>query len=123
MDRGFSGIGTYRIAVLTAEQLDADRLVLDLGVVRDIARVTVNGMDCGIAWTAPFRVDVTAGLRAGDNVVEVEIATPWRNRLIAEAEAPTGAIFAPMTGVFEPTAEPLPAGLEGPVELFAESTL
>lgn len=122
--RGFSGIGTYRIAVpLTADQLDADRLVLDLGVVRDIAQVTVNGTDCGIAWTAPFRVDVTAALRAGDNVVEVEVATPWRNRLIAEAEAPTGAIFAPMTDVFEPTAEPLPAGLEGPVELFADSTL
>jgi hypothetical protein len=120
--RGFSGIGTYRIAVpLTAEQLDADRLGLDLGVVRDIARVTVNGMECGIAWTAPFRVDATAALRAGDNVVEIEVATPWRNRLIAEAEAPTGAIFAPMTEVFEPTAEPLPAGLEGPVELFAES--
>ena len=121
--RGFSGIGTYRLEVaLTAGQLEADRLVLDLGTVRDVARVTVNGGDCGIAWTPPFRVDITAAAHAGGNVVEVEVATPWRNRLIAEAGAPSGDILAPMTAVFEPTADPLPAGLSGPVVLIAEST-
>lgn len=120
--RGFSGVGTYRLDVaLTAEQLEADRLLLDLGTVRDIARVVVNGNDCGIAWTPPFRVDVTAAVRAGDNRIEVEVANPWRNRLIAEAAAPSGEIFAPMTAVFEPTAEPLPAGLAGPVVLIATS--
>jgi hypothetical protein len=49
------------------------------------------------------------------------VATPWRNRLIAEARRPSGEIFAPMTAVFEPTAEPLPAGLEGPVRLVTEN--
>ena len=121
--RGFSGIGTYRLEIaMTAEQLEADRLLLDLGTVRDLARVTVNGADCGIAWTPPFRVDVTSALRPGGNIVEVEVATPWRNRLIAEAGAPSGRILAPMTAVFEPTADPLPAGLSGPVVLVAEST-
>ena len=88
--------------------------------MRDLARVTVNGTDCGIAWTPPFRVDVTAAVRTGSNLVEVEVATPWRNRLIAEAADPSGEVFAPMTGVFETTAEPLPAGLVGPVRLHAE---
>ena len=73
---------------MTAEQLEADRLLLDLGTVRDLARVTVNGADCGVAWTPPFRVDVTAALRPGGNIVEVEVVTPWRNRLIAEAADP-----------------------------------
>ncbi len=100
---------------LTERQLEADRSSLDLGTVRDIARVIVNGVDCGVAWTPPFRVDVTAALRAGGNIVEVEVATPWRNRLIAEAGAPSGEVLAPMTAVFEPTARPLPAGLAGPV--------
>ena len=89
--RGFSGIGTYRLEIaMTAEQVEADRLLLDLGTVRDLARVTVNGADCGIAWTPPFRVDVTSALRPGGNIVEVEVATPWRNRIIAEAGAPSG---------------------------------
>ena len=63
---------------------------LDSATVRDIARVSFNGVDCGMAWTAPFRVDVTAAVRAGLNTLEVQVATPWRNRLIAEAAAPTG---------------------------------
>ena len=77
-------------------------------------------MDCGIAWTAPFRVDVTAAVVTGSNELDVEVATPWRNRLIAEASAPSGEISAPMTEVFEPDAEPLPAGLGGPVALVVE---
>lgn len=120
--RGVSGIGTYRLAAqLSAEQIEADRLVLDLGIVRDIARVTVNGIDCGVCWTSPFRVVVTGALRAGDNLIEIEVATPWRNRLIAEAAMPSNEIFAPMAAVFEASAEPLPAGLAGPVQLIAES--
>ncbi|MET0974753.1 MAG: glycosyl hydrolase [Leifsonia sp.] len=120
--RGFSGVGTYRLEfTLSAAQLAGDRLILELGQVRDIARVTVNGRECGVAWTSPFRVDVTTAVGL-DNVLEVEVATPWRNRLIAEASGPTGEIFAPMTSVFEPTARPLPAGLAGPVAIIAESS-
>jgi hypothetical protein len=116
--RRFSGIGVYRHEFrLTEQEAAAPRLSLDLGTVRDLARVVVNGTECGIAWTAPFRVDVGAAVRVGLNVVEVEVATPWRNRLIAEAAAPSGAVFAPMTEVFDPAAEPLPAGLAGPVTL------
>jgi hypothetical protein len=48
--------------------------------------------------------------------------TPWRNRLIAEASAPTGELFEPMTTVFEASAEPLDAGLAGPVVLRRASS-
>ncbi|MFE5673219.1 glycosyl hydrolase [Agromyces sp. NPDC056523] len=118
--RGFSGIGSYRLEVeFEPHQLDAEQLEVDLGGVHDIARVTVNGAECGIAWTAPLRVDVTAALRQGRNRLEIDVATPWRNRLIAEATAPSGELLDPMTRVFEPTASPLAAGLEGPVSLVA----
>ena len=62
-------------------------LVAEVG---DIARVRVNGVDCGVLWTAPFRVDVTQALRPGRNVVELDVANAWMNRLIAEAATPTG---------------------------------
>ncbi|WP_341995961.1 glycoside hydrolase [Microbacterium sp. LWH7-1.2] len=118
--RSFSGTAVYRAGFTLSSRPLGDRVWLDLGRVRDIARVLVNGVDCGIAWTAPFRVEVTYAVRGGDNTIEVEVATPWRNRLIAEAGRLSGEIFAPMTGVFEPSAEPLPAGLAGPVELHIE---
>jgi hypothetical protein len=50
------------------------------------------------------------------------VANPWRNRLIAEAVRRSGEIFAPMTEVFEPSAEPLPAGLAGPVIVLFENS-
>lgn len=112
---GFSGMGTYRTEVIL--DVRPARAVLELAQVRDIARVTVNGIECGVAWTPPFRVDVSAAVRVGINTVEIEVANPWRNRLIAEAAEPSGEIFAPMTAVFEPDAAPLPAGLAGPVRL------
>ena len=119
----FSGSGTYALTfTLTERQLGADRYLVDLGIVRDIARVIVNDVDCGVAWTPPFRVEVTAALRVGGNVIRVEVATPWRNRLIAEAGAPGGEVLEAMTAVFEASARPLPAGLAGPVSLVAEST-
>lgn len=116
--RGFSGTGTYRTTVDLDIPTDAARVEIDLGDVRDIARVTLNGFECGIAWTPPFRVDATHAARSGLNTIEVHVANPWRNRLIAEATAPSGAIFEPMTKVFEPDAEPLPAGLAGPVRVI-----
>ena len=111
----------YRAEFEVAEPHAGARVWIDLGRVHDIARVVVNGVDCGVAWTAPFRVDATPAVREGANTIEVEVATPWRNRLIAEARRPSAQIFAPMTAVFEPTAEPLPAGLEGPVRLVTEN--
>ena len=112
--RGFSGTAVYEHEfTLASGHLDGGSMTLELAEVRDIARIVFNGLDCGIVWTAPFEVDVSAAVRTGANRLEVHVATPWRNRLIAEAARPTGQVFAPMTQVFEPTAEPLPAGLRG----------
>ena len=113
--RGFSGTAVYRHDFTLPEDdlRHGAAATLELGAVRDIARVLLNGIDCGIVWTAPFDVDVSAALRAGTNHLEVHVATPWRNRLIAEAAHASGEIFAPMVEVFEATAVPLPGGLQG----------
>jgi hypothetical protein len=115
---GFAGTGTYRTEVEVPEPTDA---VLVLGDVGDLARVRVNGVDCGVAWTPPFRVDVGAAFRPGVNVVEIDVATAWMNRLIAEAGSPTGGLFAPVAGVYAPDAPVRPAGLVGPVSLATDA--
>lgn len=119
--RAFSGTAVYRARLTAPDTGTPVRTELDLGAVHGVARVRVNGRDCGIAWTDPYRVDVTEAWRAGENEMEVEVAVPWRNRLIAEAENPTGELFAPMTQVFAPGAEPRPGGLSGPVTLVVNA--
>jgi hypothetical protein len=120
--RGFSGTGEYRLAFeVDAATAAAHRLLLDLDRVGDIARVTVNDIECGIVWTPPFRADVTAAVRPGRNTLRIAVTNPWRNRLISEASEPTGDVFAPMAAVYEPTAAPLPAGLAGTVTLIVQA--
>jgi hypothetical protein len=119
---GFAGTGAYASTVgVDAAFLRGRRIMAALGEVGDIARVLVNGQDCGITWTSPFETDVTAALRPGRNTVVVEVANAWMNRLIAEARNPTGQIFAPVAEVYEPWADIRPAGLAGPVVLRAYS--
>jgi hypothetical protein len=113
---GFAGTGTYTTEVHLDDPVDGPA-VLDLGDVGDLARVRVNGTDRGIVWTAPWRLDVTGALRPGRNTVEVEVANAWMNRLIAEAQAPTGELFAPVAAVYAADAPVQTAGLTGPVVL------
>jgi hypothetical protein len=82
----FSGTATYR----TTFQLEAEpqRMDLDLGDVRDLVRVAVNGKDLGVWWHPPFVRDVTAALRAGENVLELEVCNTWHNRLVGDEQFP-----------------------------------
>jgi hypothetical protein len=119
-EEGFAGVGVYTGQVdVDAAFLRDRRIMAALGDVGDIARVLVNGVDCGITWTAPFEADVTGALRPGRNAVVVEVANAWMNRLITEARHPTGEIFAPVAAVYEPHAAIRAAGLRGPVMLRA----
>ena len=77
----------------------------------------MNGTDCGIVWTEPFALDVTTAVHEGRNLVEMAVANAWMNRLIAEAQALTGELFAPVAGVYAADAPVQTAGLTGPVVL------
>ena len=61
------------------------RLVLDLGEVKNVARVSVNGRDLGVWWHPPFAHDVTEVLKPGENRVTVRVANLWPNRIIGDA--------------------------------------
>ena len=54
------------------------------GPVGEIAQVRVNGMDCGVAWAPPYRVDVTAALRSGANRIEIIVSNTAANALAAD---------------------------------------
>ncbi|MBI3683166.1 MAG: hypothetical protein HY235_22570 [Acidobacteria bacterium] len=116
--RHFSGIATYRKTVEIPSELfgSGRRLLLDLGDVRVIARVRVNGTEAGISWTPPFRLDITRALRPGVNSLEVEVANTWSNRLTGET-INNGAKIARTNARWSKATPLLPSGLLGPVRI------
>ncbi len=86
----FSGTATYaKDIVVPGAFLTRDRaVVLDLGVVKNIARLRVNDRDFGVLWKPPFRIDVTRALRSGENHIEVRVTNNWPNRLIGDEQLP-----------------------------------
>ena len=81
----YSGIATYR-KIINLGQDPLAKIYLDLGVVHDMARVKINGKDLGVVWCAPWRVEVTGVIKAGDNQVEIEVVNRWANRLIGDRQ-------------------------------------
>ena len=86
----FSGTATYtRDFDLPADLPGARReLWLDLGAVKNLAEVSLNGKSLGILWKPPFRVNVTAAARPGRNTLEIKVTNLWPNRLIGDEQLP-----------------------------------
>ncbi len=79
----YSGIATYRKS-FEYGAVSGKRVYLDLGVVRDAARVRLNGSDLGSVWCAPWRVELTKTLKLGRNELEIDVANSWKNRLLGD---------------------------------------
>ena len=94
---------------------------LDVGEVNNLATVFVNGVNCGVAWTAPYRVEITAALHDGDNELRIEVTNTWANRLIGDQLLPEAKRITWTTAPFRLKGKPLlKAGLMGPVTLKTE---
>jgi alpha-L-rhamnosidase len=72
------------------------------GPVGEVARVKVNGIDCGLAWAPPYRVEISGALGSGSNQIEIIVCNTAANalaadehitRLAAESEARYGRRF------------------------------
>lgn len=104
---GYSGAVRYRRSFrLTAP---ASAATLDLGRVRGTAEVTVNGDPAGVRVCAPYRFDIGAALREGDNELEI---------LICGTLAPYLDEVSPTHFVFQGQRA---SGLYGPVRLLTEA--
>lgn len=89
----FSGSAFYRRTVdLPRPLASGERLVLDLGDVRDFATPTVNGRTFRPLWKPPFELDVTDALAPGATSfsLEVKVTNRWPNRLIGDDFLPEG---------------------------------
>jgi hypothetical protein len=119
----FSGKATYRKTFeVSAPPSSGAGMILDLGKVNDIAVVRLNGQELGTLWMPPYRVDITAAVKSGANQLEVDIINTWNNRLAGDAALPLEQRRTAVTAVTVKKDSPLmPAGLIGPVRLWAAS--
>jgi len=120
----FSGAGTYTKTI----QASADwfkkgsQLWIDLGDVKNLAEVTVNGKNLGVVWHTPYRIDVTSALKPGANEVSIKVINAWVNRLIGDEQpGATKYTFADVKP-YKANSPLVPSGLLGPVAVIRAQT-
>lgn len=87
----YSGIAKYKTSF---DATDLSATILDLGVIKNMAQVTLNGKNLGIIWCAPWQVSIPNGiLKKKGNTLEIEVANTWANRMIGDEQEPDDAEF------------------------------
>jgi hypothetical protein len=76
----FGGTARYRIE-FDAPAAKADDWLLELGEVRESARVKLNGRDVAVAWSIPFQLRVGEYLKPGKNILELAVTNLAANRI------------------------------------------
>jgi len=119
--RYFAGTAVYRTTFEAAAEdiVGNGRILLDLGEVKNIAEVYLNGKSAGVLWKAPFRAEVTSLLQEGTNTLEIKVTNLWANRQIGDVQP---GEKHPVTAIrrFYKASDPLlPSGLLGPARLVS----
>ena len=84
--------------------------------MQNLAKVYVNGINCGVGWTAPFRVDISKAVKEGEGAIRIEVVNTWNNRLVGDSFLPKDKRITSTMYPFKMEGKPLlPAGLLGPV--------
>ena len=122
------GTGVYECTFhLNADELDGKQWQIDLGDVRESARVRLNNVDLGCAWAVPFVLNIPQeALHAGENLLRIEVTNLPANRIatLDRQKIPwrkfedinvvdinyRSSSYADWT--------PVPSGLKGPVRLL-----
>ena len=138
----FSGTATYsKRFAWDKETKSNQRIVLDLGDLKNFAEITLNGKQLPLLWKPPYHLDVTEIIRQGDNDLQVKVTNLWPNRLIGDEllpddrkwngislkewpqwvldgkPSPTGRYTFTTWHHWQKEDTPLPSGLFGPVRI------
>lgn len=145
--RFFSGIATYERSIdLSNGSLKAGTsTVLDFGEgkaidvivqrngmrtfydppIREAAVIYVNGQRAGSLWSPPYRVDISKFVRAGSNVIKVEVGNTALNYMAGRRLPDYKLLNLRFGERFQPQEmekiQPLPSGIIGTVKLVSVS--
>ncbi|MDE6685506.1 MAG: glycosyl hydrolase family 2 [Duncaniella sp.] len=73
--------GRYKVTFTVDNPAEADDWVLELGDVRESARVSVNGQDAGCVWSVPMTINIGHLLRPGENQLTIDVTNLQANRI------------------------------------------
>jgi hypothetical protein len=122
--RYYSGTATYSQTFDAPSLTNGSRVYLDLGDVRELAEVRLNGCPLGTVWARPFRLDITDSLNPTGNQLMIDVVNFWTNRIIGDQALPAEKQFT-KTNIRKLTSKtPLEdSGLLGPVRLLASDPI
>jgi hypothetical protein len=121
----FSGTARYKVVFdAPAPIVKNDNVILDLGDVREVASVKLNGQALGTVWHIPFRLYTGDRLKPKGNVLEIEVTNLSANYMrLRDRQQPDWKKFYDINIVditykkFDASRwEPMPSGLLGPVK-------
>lgn len=75
------GTGVYTTTVKMTKDEAASDWTIDLGDVRESARVYINDTFVGCAWSVPFTLECRKAFKAGVNTVRIEVTNLPANRI------------------------------------------
>lgn len=80
----FSGTATYQNSFILDKESLKKKMILDLGELRDLAEVFINGKSTGILWKKPYQTDISQFVKEGENELKIEIVNLWINRMTGD---------------------------------------
>lgn len=110
----YSGTASYTRTFDLPEGLQAGKqsIYLDLGDVKDMAEVTLNGTRLGVLWCEPFQLNISSVVKNSGNILKIDVANKWSNRLLGDEVLKEK--FTTGNASHAPTL--FPSGLPGPVK-------
>lgn len=130
----YSGKATYRkdfdlnskIKGEVKAEHKGERLFLDLGNVKNVAEVRLNGKNLGILWCAPWRVEITNSVKPTGNSLEIDIINLWANRVVGDLNLPKDKRYTKTHDAFrfemlKSDTPLLESGLLGPARIVTSS--
>ena len=75
------GTGVYTTTFKLSKQQARQQWLIDLGDVRESARVYINGQFIGCAWAVPYILDCRDALKKGRNELRIEVTNLPANRI------------------------------------------
>ncbi len=114
----YSGTAFYNCKFSLSELPKSKQIIINLGNVTAMAKVTVNGIYAGGVWTAPYQLDITKLVKVGANELKIEVVNTWINRLIGDSKLPTDQrkTWCPVNP-YNADSPLQPSGLFGPVKI------
>jgi hypothetical protein len=118
----YSGSASYSRVFSVAEEALSNEAEAYVAFedIQEMARVFVNGNDCGIVWTPPYRTNITQYLKEGTNNITVQVINNWNNRIVGDIRNPKEKAYAQTNAKIKFTEESplLKSGLIGKAEIL-----